>query len=305
MRQLISLMSVLVLILPLQWVPVQTANILCLLGVPMPSHHIWNKALLSALADRGHNLTILTVEDEISAPRLNFIQMEKVYESLMNFSDSFGEIDFTQGNAFTNTKEHYKFHNFISKRFVKTAGVKQLLDYSLEFPFDLIIHDVTLGQSLLGYVEYFGNPPLIGVSPGGIPSNLPTLTGASVYSAYMPHFSSLLTAEMDIMERLKNSLYHSFDWFYRRYIYMMNENRRARSIFGKNFSVAMEEIECKTAIVLINSDFSLDYVQNLPPNVVTVGGLQVKRNEIFDPVIKFNLYFSLFFLYSETLKYFN
>lgn len=44
-----------------------------------------------------------------------------------------------------------------------------------------------------------------------------------------------------------------------------------------------------TELVLVNIDFSFDYPQVLPPNVVAVGGLQVNRTEQPDQVLHSHL----------------
>lgn len=63
-----------------------------------------------------------------------------------------------------------------------------------------------------------------------------------------------------------------------------NKFRKARKLFGE-FLPYLETIESVTELVLVNIDFSIDYPQVLPPNVIPVGGLQVKRKEKRDEVI--------------------
>lgn len=59
--------------------------------------------------------------------------------------------------------------------------------------------------------------------------------------------------------------------------------RKAKKLFGELLP-NLESIESMTELVLVNIDFSIDYPQVLPPNVIPVGGLQVNRSEKQDQV---------------------
>lgn len=80
-------------------VKVNCANILGLFVVASPSHHIWytpkfisimcriyhelsrNSALVNALAEKGHNLTVLSVDADPQPPKnVHYIHMEGVYD---------------------------------------------------------------------------------------------------------------------------------------------------------------------------------------------------------------------------------
>lgn len=80
-------------------------------------------------------------------------------------------------------------------------------------------------------------------------------------------------------ERFVNMIYHTFDWFYRKFVYMKNENSRVGKVFAGN-KLKLELLEYSD-LVLINREFAFDDVLALPPNVVPVGALQAERaNEI-------------------------
>jgi hypothetical protein len=71
---------------------------------------------------------------------------------------------------------------------------------------------------------------------------------------------------------------------YHNYFFMpkMNEMVRARYDF-KNMP-KLEELEQRTAIMLINYDTSVDFPEPLQPNVVQVGGLQIVDPKPLDDV---------------------
>ena len=51
--------------------------------------------------------------------------------------------------------------------------------------------------------------------------------------------------------------------------------RKIRNRFNFEGFPSLEELEKKTAIILVNSDNLVDYPEPLPPNVIQIGGLQI------------------------------
>lgn len=269
---------------------VDSANVLFLLPVPSPSHRLWNNVLIEGLQERGHNLTVLTVEYERSRPNVTFIYMESIYESLNEFREK-TPWSLRPKYPFTIIKEQQQLNNFISRKLFETKGLRQLANYPKSFKFDAVVFDFTLGQSLLAFVEHFEFPPLISVSPLALPPSLATASSAQLFPSYTCHFSvtstpSSLRAKMS--ERIMNMIYFTFDWFYRKYVYMKNENRRVDRVFAEN-KLKLEQLEYSD-LVLINREFAFDDVLALPPNVIPVGGLQAERkNEIPNDVSRSTL----------------
>lgn len=260
---------------------VESANILFLLPVPSPSHRLWNNVLIDGLAERGHNLTILTVEYERSRPNVTYIYMENIYESLSEFRIK-TPWSLNPKSPFTIIKEHHQLNNFISRKMFETQGLRQLANYPKSFKFHAMVFDFTLGQSLLAFVEHFQFPPLISVSALSLPPSIVTASSTQLFPSYISHFSitstpASLRAKMS--ERFVNMIYHTFDWFYRKYVFMKNENSRVGQVFVGN-KLKLELLEYSD-LVLINREFAFDDVLALPPNVVPVGALQLeRRNEI-------------------------
>lgn len=255
-------------------------NILFISPLPSASHHIWNRSIMEGLVQKGHNLTVLTVEIERSYKNMNFILMENVYEDMIEnyFTD---ELQYHQ-NEFTTIKEYYNLIGYLSRVLTGTKGVQQLLNYPNNFKFDAILHDFTSGQFLLGFVEKFGRPPLISVSPFGIPPYIYAVSNTPVLPSYMPHYATTFTDDPSFIERFKNLLFYGFDRLMRKSVHMKNENRKAQQVFGRDL-ITLQEIEANSSLVLVNVDWSMDYKQPLPPNVIPVGGLQTKRFEPMNP----------------------
>lgn len=60
---------------------VSGANILFLAGVDSPSHHFWNREIVYALAERGHNITVISSRfDENPPDNIYFMQIVGDYK---------------------------------------------------------------------------------------------------------------------------------------------------------------------------------------------------------------------------------
>lgn len=55
---------------------VHGSNVLFINTVPSPSHHIFNSALAYALAEKGHNVTMITPDRSKEAPNMHIILFE-------------------------------------------------------------------------------------------------------------------------------------------------------------------------------------------------------------------------------------
>lgn len=264
---------------------VQSANILFLLPVPSASHRLWNNVLIEGLEERGHNLTVLTVEMERSRQNVTYICMKNVYESLHEFdNDKNGYFlwNSERKSSLSVIKERYKYANFVSRKVFESKEIHHLLSYPKNFKFEAVIFDYSMATSMLAILEYFDYPPLISVSPESHPLRLSAASSAQLVPSYMPHFSMQTTSEElreNIAKRFLNGLiYQAFDWFYAKFIYMRNENMRILhfSDFWKKNILNLEQLEYSD-LILVNKNFYFDNVMNLPPNAIPVGGIQAQR----------------------------
>lgn len=265
---------------------VKSASFLYLEGVPSAAHHIWNRALMKHLAEKGHNVTVLTVETEQSEKNLHFITMEGIYEAVEDeWLGKQGSLNFGHRNEFGAIKEMYDFHMFVSKKLVQTKGFEQLMNYPNDFQVNAIIHDFTGAHVLLGFCDKFNNPPLISVTPFGTPSFAYAVSGVDQVPSYIPHFTTNYGHDMNYLQRFKNTAIYVFDWIYRRFFYLKIENFVLKKHFGSK-SNSIETLEQNSSLVLLNSDPALDYSVPLPPVAKAVGGLHTRRNEKITPVRK-------------------
>uniref|UniRef100_A0A1L8E1A2 UDP-glucuronosyltransferase n=1 Tax=Nyssomyia neivai TaxID=330878 RepID=A0A1L8E1A2_9DIPT len=260
---------------------VSAANILVLETTPSPSHHIWMKTLLTALAQRGHNVTSLSADHvKEKIPNLHYIHMEKVYEVLYDTSseDHTEHIDFLnmgQVNVYDqfNTMVSYVRQSF--KGMLLSKGYRQLLAYPDDFKFDLVIHDFISAPMLINFVEKFGNPPIIGATAFYSASLASELLGGILAPSYVP-YPLVNMRTTNFWGRLSNFLLVYYDKYYRENIIAAEHGELLKKDFPNGADV--RELMKRTKIVLLNKHPALDVNEPLMSNVISVGGLQIQRN---------------------------
>jgi glucuronosyltransferase len=184
------------------------ANILCLMGIPSPSHHIFNRALMEAVAQNGkNNLTIVSCDVERQAPpNMHYIHLETIYSYIYNdSSEPFDLIAMAKGGAIAELVDYYKFGLLSTEGMFKSNGLAQILRYPKSFKFDLVLHDFTMGPGLLGILNHFDHqPPVVSVTGFSIPPFTSAVIGGHKYPAYIPYYSLTFTTSMNFWQRCQN-----------------------------------------------------------------------------------------------------
>lgn len=262
---------------------VSSANILHVSGIPSPSHHIFNRVLAFALAEKGHNVTMLATDvEKESHQNLHVVVMEGVYEALDSGLD-FKTI--VHLNTFQGIPAMYDWAHMFCFDDFKSKGLNFLMDYPKDFKFDLVIFDMTLGQCLYPIIDRFNKPPVVGITPFLMPPYLINAMGGHAYPSYYPHYSNRYTNKMSFFERLHSFLLTYFEFAYRNVIYERKQFEAMKKYFGDDVR-SMLDVERDVRLLLANTDPILDYPLPLPPNIIPVGGMHIKPTKPLPEVIK-------------------
>uniref|UniRef100_A0AAG5D1L2 Uncharacterized protein n=1 Tax=Anopheles atroparvus TaxID=41427 RepID=A0AAG5D1L2_ANOAO len=187
----------------------QGANILCLTPVPSPSHHIWNRVWIDALAVRGHNLTVVSADVEKRVnPNVTYIHLEHAYSDLYDYLDLF---QMASRSALVGIKDLYAWGIAMCKGVLRSDGLATIRSYPNDFHFDLVIADITCGPCLFPLLHKFGYPPLIGVTAYNNPQFTADFVGGHKHYAYVPFFTVNYDSDMGFLERFHNWILHNLD----------------------------------------------------------------------------------------------
>ncbi|GAB0086101.1 hypothetical protein DMENIID0001_000940 [Sergentomyia squamirostris] len=256
------------------------ANILFLENFASPSHHLWIRTLLVALAQKGHNVTSISANRETEiVPNLHYVHMDSVYDVMFNKSneDHWQDIDFMTWKTWNPFRQYFVFMSLCDQMItgeLKSSGYKELLSYSNKTTFDLIIHDYIAGPALLSFVEKFSNPPLIAATAFYGTAFTSGFTGSILTPSFVPYSF----AHIDLSSfwgRLTNHLLIWLDYFIREYYIVPKINHAVKKDFPMGSDV--RDIEKRTKLILLNKHPSIDITEPLMSNVIPVGGLQIQR----------------------------
>lgn len=195
---------------------IASANILFLNGVPSPSHHIFNRALVIGLVKEGHNVTYLSADVEHKKMQnLHFIHLEKTYETFHNVELKSDDrrliMEFANKSRLHYVTEFSSTSLIVCKGVLASKGLATLLKSSIEVNFDAVIYDYTFGPCLLPLITKFNSPPLISISAFTNPPSTVNLIGGHKYPAYIPHYVSSYHTTMSFFERVFNTFLYILD----------------------------------------------------------------------------------------------
>ncbi|KAG5668646.1 hypothetical protein PVAND_016581 [Polypedilum vanderplanki] len=253
-------------------------NILFLNGVASPSHFIFNKVIAEGLAKRGYNVTFVSLDvDQESSKNLHYIHLENVYASIYNGSVFIDLLELSKESSLESIFSYYNYGILTCEGIGKSKGLEIIKNYPNDFKFDLVIHDYSCQPCLLGLLPKFNYPPLIGVSAFNNPSWTVDIVGGDKLGLTVKPFYGLhYNNDMNFIQRLHNGFINFVDSFYREYFVIPTTDKQIKKIFGKSTPYA-GDLDKMTAIMLVNSNPVVDFAESLPPNIIEVGGLQIKE----------------------------
>lgn len=264
---------------------VYSYNILVLFPYPGKSHFDSFALLFKTLAQKGHNVTVLSFfpsQQAISNYRdVDIEELEKFNPTLPHMFDI----------KTTNRKSRLlkyamiflleKLGEMSCEIALSSKSVKDFLQE--ENKFDVILLEYFNSDCFLTIAKKF-NAPVIRLSSCtnmpwtfdryGVPSN----------PAYMPNNFLHFSDKMTFFERVENTV---FTFLFRSVygkVFLKNDKRIAMKYFGQ-LGESLEEETLKDSLLLIATHYSLNLPKPLVPNIIEVGGLHVEKPVALPKVI--------------------
>lgn len=259
-----------------------TYDILVLIPHPSKSHFFVFVRLFKALAERGHNLTVISYFPATNTSNYKNIQIGDLNE----FSDViapfsvFNELENTRTAKYSTPLVLATIGNKACVKFFESNSVKEVLDTSKNF--DLVLMEefwteclwcaIRRFKSSVVYLKSSTLSPWSGRKLGNYmnPSHSPNI--------YLPH-----SDRMSFLQRLENALLHFANIFYYDYIFMHVQAKLTKKYCATTYDITLD-IE---SLLLINTHLTLNLPKVLPPNIVDVGGIHIEASAKISEVRSF------------------
>ncbi|RZF48859.1 hypothetical protein LSTR_LSTR003239 [Laodelphax striatellus] len=266
------------------------ARILCVIPTSNKSHYTTFETLALELARRGHELVVINhfPQDEGGAVKGLVDVDTRGYLFTMVSATDVVSIGTIPSNTVFNLADLYELID-TSEGVFQVPAVAKLINSTDSSTFDLLIVEMFHTDMFLGFVHKFPNAPLIGFSSGNIPSWLNARYGNPDNPSYIPSFISEFTPRMTFLQRVQNSVLVLLSKFVYNVYYQSKSDFYAKKYFGNDLPPVTVLAE-KAALLLVNSHFSLYGAKPLMPNVVEIGGIQIRPVKQL-PQVNIDIYF--------------
>ncbi|NWI48819.1 UD11 glucuronosyltransferase, partial [Calyptomena viridis] len=256
-----------------------------LLVVPVDgSHWLSMREVLDTLRQRGHEVVVVAPEISLHIkPSKNFVM--KTYpvpftqEDMDEDFHGFNKDIFEGGSFLTRVIRLYQRTKKTSALFLATCTHlvhnQELLRYLEESKFDVILTDPILpcGQIL---AEHLSVPSVYFLQQ--IPCGLEyQATQCPHPLSYVPRLFTKLTDRMTFIQRVKNVLYESLNFFLCDAVFQPYAELASELL---QRDVTVPDLLSQAAIWLMKIDFVLHYPQPLMPNMILVGGLNCAHKKL-------------------------
>ncbi|XP_055904143.1 UDP-glycosyltransferase UGT5-like [Eupeodes corollae] len=257
-------------------------KILGVFPIASKSHFIFGEALMKGLAEKGHEVTVISPYP-MSDKKYKGIEVKALVTTMNGLVQDFLELkDLSYFQTFS---QIYEMGILATNVTLNEPMVQTLIKSKAQF--DVIIMDLFLDEALYGFTEIF-NASMIATGLFGATSWNTDLVGTPSPPSYVPHPFSELTDRMSLFERIENLAISTFEklFFYCSYL------PRQEKLLSKNFPTitkSIHELRKNTALVLLNQHVSLSFPRPYLPNMIEVGGLHInrKRSVLPDNMQKF------------------
>lgn len=272
--------SVLILFLVLFLIPLTVSyNILVIFPHPGKSHFLSYVGLFKALAQKGHQMTVIS-HFPLMKPVENYKDVEIGGLETFNYS---------KPDYFTNLRNYEtpsRFAMYFTSLVLAEIGqlacekgfssqtVQDFLKGSHQF--DLIIMEYFNSDCFLTIAKKF-NVPIVRVHSCTLMPWTSTRYSNPNNPAYVPNNFMPFSDKMTFLERVENTLLNLFhSTYYNKYVVINSDKRVSMKYFGE-LGATMHSDVLNDSLLLVASHYSLNLPRPLVPSVIEVGGIHVGK----------------------------
>ncbi|CAG9767677.1 unnamed protein product [Ceutorhynchus assimilis] len=241
-----------------------SSRILIYIPLPFYSHQAAYRPLFRELADRGHHLTLLTLNPMQHHENITQIDLSVVYRILEK--EGFYEM-LKSGEGIELVLKLFDMMPLIADIELSQPGMKEFVEGSGHFDLVITEYYASIGAAF----AYKYNCPLIGIMSMDAHQNVHNAVGNPTHPILYPHFDLAYTGKLNFKQRFM-SIAVNFIWqFYLNKINKELDRVVIKKYFGENMP-PLKELEKKVGMIFINSNPVFHGVRPLTVRTVNVGG---------------------------------
>lgn len=262
---------------------VSSARILALFPTPSYSHQIVFRAVTNALAERGHELVILT-PNPVDEPPPNIKQIDVSYA----YHGYFHQINFA-----STREENIGITNLLQ---MFTRALEEIMSTELAHPevqriihdrnehFDVVICEMIGYTPMYAFAEHF-NAPLIGFTTTEVTYHEHRAMGNFIHALLHPMNVFPNYRNLNILERFASTTLDLLMRFYFEPLVYGLFDKIIDENFGQNVSKSAV-LANAVDMMLLNTHPALDFTRPLVPNTIQLGFLHVKPPKVLPSELK-------------------
>ncbi|XP_044259849.1 UDP-glycosyltransferase UGT5-like [Tribolium madens] len=254
---------------------INSAHILGIYPLPGHSHYRLGSSLFRELAERGHDVTVISPFSEKDVPKNGtyrdivldglFVGDEKHKGKQWNMFKREGL------NPFVGTYVVATMASKFIKMSLNHTKVQKLLHSDEKF--DVVITDNFLSDAFKAFATHF-DAPLIVLNPVGPNFWINPLVGNPSPPSYIPDILLNYYHPMTFSERMVNTLIYGFNFLLYNWLVYPQHNEYVKQFIPRGGE--LKDILYNTSLVLLNSHPSLNQPVPLVPNMIEIGGFHMK-----------------------------
>lgn len=144
--------------------------------------------------------------------------------------------------------------------------------------FHLVIHDFPASSCLLAFLAKFNYPPMIGMTAFSDFSIVPPTIPSALIPSTSTHFLFKEDMTRTFFSRLQNFVLNAIVHFLQSiYVDHAMDELVRKAVDGKYEVLPVKQLRQRATLALINYNEIIDGMEQLPTNVIGVGGLQIQQ----------------------------
>ncbi|XP_031616834.1 UDP-glucuronosyltransferase 2B33-like [Contarinia nasturtii] len=268
-------------------VGINGANILACLSSASKSHHIMETTILEELANRGHNVTVLSTftRKKILPETYHhiYIQISDEEEWSTMRRNALNNVTKNDLNVFKGLPKILQITFQRSNLLMKHEAIQNLIKSDQHF--DLFILDYNINDMMLGLAGHFRIPSVI-LSTSPPMKMLRDMIGNPAAISSAPIFRhDGKTKKMGFRERLDLFIAYTIEYFIMTYInYIYFEPFYAEHFAKLDNFPTLNDVRKNVSLILTSTHFSEGLIRPMLPNLIEISGVHIKEKT--DPLPK-------------------